>query len=366
MDNPFQVTKPVAPAEVIDRETESSQLAALAREGNNARLVAPRRYGKTSLLKRAQSDLEQSGWVTIYVDLLGIITLEDFAARIERAYTEALKGPVARGFTGLRRSLRPTLTVGGGPIPASASLEVAGRQREALLTRLALPARVFDKTGQRVHVVFDEFQELDNVEGQADAVVRSEIQHHGDAASYVFAGSHLRMMEMLFADRKRAFYGQTERVSLNPLDPEPLAGYIASRFEQTGKEIAPPALDAVLELVEGHPQRAMAAAHALWAATERTADIDQWETARGALMSGVDDDLKTSWVELNTAERKSLVAVARGEPPYQRIGGRAQGSAVTRALAGLEGRGIITRVEDRWHVVDPLLAEWVRSGRLSP
>jgi hypothetical protein len=215
-------------------------------------------------------------------------------------------------------------------------------------------------------VVFDEFQELDNVEGQADAVVRSEIQHHGDAASYVFAGSHLRMMEMLFADRKRAFYGQTERVSLNPLDPEPLAGYIASRFEQTGKEIAPPALDAVLELVEGHPQRAMAAAHALWAATERTADIDQWETARGALMSGVDDDLKTSWVELNTAERKSLVAVARGEPPYQRIGGRAQGSAVTRALAGLEGRGIITRVEDRWHVVDPLLAEWVRSGRLSP
>ena len=137
MDNPFQVTKPVAPAEVIDRETESSQLAALAREGNNARLVAPRRYGKTSLLKRAQSDLEQSGWVTIYVDLLGIITLEDFAARIERAYTEALKGPVARWFTGLRRSLRPTLTVGGGPIPASASLEVAGRQREALLTRLA-------------------------------------------------------------------------------------------------------------------------------------------------------------------------------------------------------------------------------------
>ena len=34
-------------------------------------------------------------------------------------------------------------------------------------------------------------------------MIRSEIQHHGDAASYVFAGSHVGMMRELFSDRRR-------------------------------------------------------------------------------------------------------------------------------------------------------------------
>ena len=254
--NPFQVTKPVAPAEVIDRDEETARLVSLAEEGNNARLVAPRRYGKTSLLRRVQDRLDKAGWITVYVDLLGIVTLDDFAQRVERAYSDALTGTIAKWFVGLRRSLRPTLTVGGGPVPASATVDVGAERREALVARLALPTRVFEKTGRRVHVVFDEFQELDAVGGQADAVVRSEIQHHGDMASYVFAGSQLRMMEMLFADRKRAFYGQTERVLLQPLEPEPLAAYLTSRFERTEKDMTEAALGALLDLVEGHPRRA--------------------------------------------------------------------------------------------------------------
>lgn len=363
--NPFQVTKPVAPAEVIDREEETARLLSLAEEGNNARLVAPRRYGKTSLLRRVQSRFDEVGWVTVYVDLLGIVTLEDFAQRVERAYSDALTGTIAKWFAGLRRSLRPALTVGGGPVPASASVDLGTGRREALVARLALPTKVFEKTGRKVHVVFDEFQELDAVGGQADAVVRSEIQHHGEMASYVFAGSQLRMMEMLFSDRKRAFYGQTEGVFLRPLEAEPLAEYLASRFERTDKDITEPALGALLDLVGGHPQRAMAAAHALWNATDRTADLDQWEAARSFLMAAVEDELKTAWVELSATQRRTLVAVSSGRPPYQRSDGRSQGAAVARALESLEGRGVITRVDGRWHVVDPLLADWVRSGRPS-
>jgi hypothetical protein len=41
MINPFQVTKPVEPEEVIDRKAEMIKLVALAEEGNNVRLVAP-------------------------------------------------------------------------------------------------------------------------------------------------------------------------------------------------------------------------------------------------------------------------------------------------------------------------------------
>jgi hypothetical protein len=39
----------------------------------------------------------------------------------------------------------------------------------------------------------------------------------------------------------------------------------------------------------------MAAAHALWNAAARIADLDQWETARSSLMAAVEDELKTAW-----------------------------------------------------------------------
>ena len=61
-----------------------------ASEGNNSRVVAPRQFGKTSLLRRALHDAERKGWAAVYVDFFGVLTLTDIAQRIERAYAEQL------------------------------------------------------------------------------------------------------------------------------------------------------------------------------------------------------------------------------------------------------------------------------------
>jgi hypothetical protein len=56
---------------------------------------------------------------------------------------------------------------------------------------------------------------------QADrgAVIRSETEHHGDAASYVFSGSVVGMMRELFGDRRRAVYGQAASISFRRRRP---------------------------------------------------------------------------------------------------------------------------------------------------
>jgi hypothetical protein len=222
---------------------------------------------------------------------------------------------------------------------------------------------VAEKTGRRVHVVYDEFQELDALEDNTDAVVRSVIQHHGDAASYVFAGSHVHMMEMMFTDRRRAFYGQTQRVGLSPLDPIALGEYVSQRFDQTGKEVGPSAIDGLLELVKGHPQRAMVVAHALWDATSTVADLLEWDVARLAVMDSVDDELKAAWLDLAVPERQVITTLAHGKGPYHRGGSGQRGGGVQRALNGLEERGTLMQNEGAWRIVDPLLAEWVRGQR---
>ncbi len=359
--NPFRYTKPVGATDLIDRADEIRALLRLAGEGNNARLVAPRRYGKTSLVNRVQADLDHRKWIPVYVDLFGVVTLEDIAERIERSYTTQLTGRLGRWWTSVVRTLHPVITVGGGPLPASGRVEVSV-PAASLLDRLALPRRIYDKHGMRTHIAFDEFQELVTVGHNADAILRSEIQHHGDAANYLFAGSHVGMMDALFADRRKAFYGQTAPVVLGPLAADDLGEYLSDRFGATGKTVDDDALGQLLDFVQGHPHRAMLAAHHLWDTVPDggRAELANWDTAREQVLVALNDEYTQLWDGLSAAQRRVLLDVAHGRPPYRSEGAR--GAVVKNALAHLHASGVVSRVDARrpsWRLVDPVLATWL-------
>src|SRR6185312_6257984 len=91
--NPFIYSHPIAPDDVIDRDAETGQLLAAAVGGHFVRLYAPRKYGKTSLLRRVLRDAERrERMIPILVDLYGVLSIADVAIRFERAYARQLKG----------------------------------------------------------------------------------------------------------------------------------------------------------------------------------------------------------------------------------------------------------------------------------
>jgi hypothetical protein len=368
--NPFRFSEPVPVDELLDRDEEASLLLERAKSGNNSRLVAPRRYGKTSLLTRLVRDARRAGWVAVYVDFFGVLTLDDIARRIERAYSTELQGPAATWFAGVRRMLRPTLRLGGGPIPAGVEVAVDPQAEPPLLERLALPAKLHARDGTRTLVVFDEFQDILATKERADAVIRSEVQHHGDAARYVFAGSHVGMMRELFSDRRRAFFGQAGPVDLPPLRAEDVAEYVADRFEATGKKVGA-GLGPLLDASRGHPQRTMLLAHILWELTDEGEEASEeiWLSAYDEVMHHVRDELRASWSSLPTSQRRVLAAVAENREGVYASGrrqGGSRGGAVSSAIAALHDRGEIVEDVDAasgWRLVDPLLATWVNQGR---
>jgi hypothetical protein len=310
--NPFRYSEPVPAAELIDRDEETSALVETAVSGNNSRLVAPRRYGKTSLLNRLGEAVGKEGWNAVYVDFFGVLTLADVSARVERAYATQLQGSVAAWFEGFRRRLRPSLRIGAEEgVSAEVDLALDPAAEPPLLERLSIPKRMFERTGTRTLVVFDEFQDVLTAADRADAVIRSEIQHHGDAASYVFAGSQLGMMRSLFADKRRALYGQARALDLSPLDPADVAEYVDRRFRDTNRD-AGDAIGPLLDLTQGHPQRTMLLAHLLW---ERTApggraSEEQWLDAARRAMVEVQDELRAIWTGRSPGPGGVLPAVA--------------------------------------------------------
>lgn len=371
--NPFEYTSPLPAEELIDRDPETATLVDRAVDGHNSRLVAPRRYGKTSVLNRVRDELDKEGFACVYVNFFGVLTAADVAQRIELAYSRQLKGRLAAWFAAMRRGLSPSVGahagVGVAGLDAQVRLDPVGQQ--SVLERLALPRRLHEQRGVRCLIVFDEFQDVLTASDQMDAVIRSEIEQHSDAASYVFAGSHVGMMRELFTSQRRAFYGQAGGVELAPLAPPDVAEYLYDRFALGARELAG-GLDGLLGVGAGHPQRTMLLAHFLWEETPAGAVADEEAFARAldrVMGSEVTDELRAVWTKAPAGQKRVLAAVADdlaglyAATTHERVGG-SRGAALQHAAQALEDSGDIVRdkrTQTGYRLVDPLLARWVRA-----
>jgi uncharacterized protein len=372
--NPFVIDSPVAPEDLIDREAEAEQMRDLAEGGHNARLSAPRRFGKTSLLRRLARDADLAGMATVYVDFFGALTLDDVVGRFELAYEAALRGPLARWYAGFRRRWRPSMRIG----PPEANVEIRSLSNDdatrALLELLDLPVHVLERDGRRTLAMLDEFQAVLSVGDGLDGLIRSRIQHHGEVASYVFSGSHPGLMAELFGARERPLYGQARALHLGRLGDQDLAAYIGERFERSGKRVNS-ALSPLLDLVRGHPQRAMLAAHHLWEHTPTATRADEatWSSASETMLGELEDSFERIWEDFSTNERRVMAAVAWAGPwgggsslyaksTLERF--RLSKGTARDVRGALLRRGEIERAaKGRVRIVDPLLEAWIATGR---
>src|SRR3954451_7784139 len=280
MTNPFVYEEPVQPHELVDREEELRTLVERALDARNSRLESPRRVGKTSLIRAVLASSARDGAVPIEVNFLGCVTVADVAERIERAYSAQLYGALCRWFDGLIRTLHPTLSASPGGVGVAVQPEVGSR---GLMDRLALPASIQERSGQQCVIAFDEFQEVLRIDPALPGVFRSILEENRNAAGYIFSGSHPGLMRELFSDRRHAFFAQAAPVELRPLPPDALADFIGARFEAARRDPGE-GLGPLLDLAEGHPQRAMLLAHHLYdnVAAGQTAQIEQWTSAESA------------------------------------------------------------------------------------
>jgi hypothetical protein len=361
--NPFVYSRPIAPDDVVDRDEETRKLLALAAGGHYVRLYAPRKYGKTSLLRRVLRDAERDeGMVPVLVDLYGVLSLADVAVRVERAYAGQLKGRVRARIDEFLQSTGLGLSLSAMGIGARLQLDPRADPLPALHALLDLPLRL-EGEGRRALVVLDEFQDLAKVR-EMDAVLRSHIQFHGEVASYVFSGSEAALMAQLFEAPHAPLYGQAAPLRLGRLAAPDLAAYVADRFRGTEREVGD-ALGPLLQVADGHPQRAMLLAHHLWEDVPQgeAAAHASWQRAYAATLAQLEPELDAHWQRLTTVEQKTLRAVVGGGgSPYrtallERLD--LQKASAQQALRNLSARGEVERDERRYRLVDPLFAVWI-------
>jgi len=294
----------------------------------------------------------------VRVDFSEVLTVEDVAARIDRAYAAAGHRQLARLLRGA--SDRVTLRLGPVEIGPPRTPDGTGRVHDLL----ELPLEVARDSQRRALVAFDEFQDVLAVPG-LDGVIRSHVQHHQEHVSYVFSGSEPSLLRELFAQRARPLYSQALPVRLGRIDSTILAEHIQRKFAATGKD-AGTAADLCAGAGAGHPQRMILLAWHLWERTTPRTPANA-DTARRAIDDSLEHwqpELEATWCALPTNERRVAVALAHGFAPLgkdaHKLTGLARSSSAQHAPRSLIEHG---RPEElpggHYTVIDPLFTIWL-------
>jgi uncharacterized protein len=362
--NPFVYSHPVAPDEIIDRDDETRKLLAQAVGGHYVRLFAPRKYGKTSLLRRVLRDGErEEGLIPVLVDLYGVVSIADVTVRFERAYSRQLKGAIRSRVEDFLQRTGLGLSLGAFGISAKLQLDQRMDPLPALHALLDLPLRLEEGGGFRALIALDEFQDVDKI-SELDALLRSHIQYHGEVASYVFAGSEPGLMKQLFETTDRPLYGSAVPMRLGRLQDVDIAEYVTARFRESERSVGE-ALGPLLGAAKGHPQRAMLLAHRLWEqiAPGATATLDDWSAAHAAAHTELEAEFVAHWRGFAATEQRTMRALVAGDgSPYRAaVLERLQLSKPTaqNALRRLAASAEVESDGQRQVIVDPLFAEWI-------
>jgi hypothetical protein len=382
MPRAFPFESPISKEALIDRRDELHRLHLAAVDGAHVRLAGPRRYGKTSLLLAHEANLDAAGWHTVHVDFYGVTSLAEICARIAHAYAKLPDHHIRAHVESLGQRLGLSLSTSGiginiGPRRPQASHDATLAAASDLLD---LPLKLYERTRKQTLVVFDEFQDLLSAGSTLDGLLRSHIQYHGDAATYIYAGSQPSLMRRLFTDRERPLYGQAEPLELAPLPIDDVLIELTERFAELG-ESPGEALAPLVTAAAGHPQRTMLFAHLLHrelglrevgSSSLRGDDAPDGMALAEAIielaLSQTTEAHQGIWDSLSAGKKAVLAALADGIRP---TGSRAtERSGLTRATLqsalrelGREGqhvsRLLYGGVPGDWRFIDPLFARWV-------
>ena len=376
--NPFYYGDLALDEAFTDRQGELKSLEADLRNGLNVAVIAPRRFGKSSLVRRATQHLLAKGVLVAEVDLMKTPTKEKLASALARSIYRDLAKDVAvkakqqakdhlKMFSGLR--IAPVITV--NPEDSSYSFSFTASHAEAdidatLERLLELPAQLAAEQNKRVVLYFDEFQEITDIDPKLPTLMRAVFQEQTEVA-HVYAGSRRDMMQRLFNDRNEPFYKSAKVMEIGAISPDLFKRFVKERFDSTDRGIADVVLDELLSVTAGHPYGTQELAYALWeeVPTGFTASATDLQAALGAVLRAENAHFTLLWEKSSRAQRLVLQALAL-EPgrvqsaTYRNTFGLPAASTVQRAIGALTHDELVARRADGAHeIVEPFLREWV-------
>ncbi|MCG2724637.1 MAG: ATP-binding protein [Elusimicrobia bacterium] len=371
--NPFVFGEVVEGFNFIDRKAEIKTLVRDIEDGQKIFLIAPRRYGKTSLLVKTTEKLKTRGVRVIYIDLYKTASLEQFTAALGKSMSEMRKlefGEAVKFIKEFISGLRPQFSVNPDG-SMSLGVDATPPQKEVfqmIENLLAYPQRFAKKENQRVVVMFDEFQEIADIGGEPlEKLMRAVIQKQRDV-SYIFCGSKKTMMNEMASRKSRAFFGIGPITHLEKIQNEYFEKYMAGNFSKGNFDYSKEALRAIIRNAGEIPYYIQYLAHELWdmKAEDKKITAQDVEKAVGLIAKRNSPIYQMLWEGFPQTQKRLLQGLA-ADPKATIFSGsfitrfQMKSSAlVKKSLSLLIKKEIIEKENDEYIFTDHWFSIWVR------
>jgi len=353
-----------------DREQETARLLSNFTHGVNTVLISPRRWGKTSLVKKV-CKLAQS-------DKLKIVYLDIFSCRTDKEVYDALASAVLKQtsskFEELMENAKhflsrisPKFTFGPDPLADfSMSLELNSKNNDTDEI-LQLPEKIAQKKGINIVICIDEFQQIAEFKDSKTFQKRlRSVWQLQQSVSYCLFGSKKHLMNELFEKKSLPFYKFGDSMYLPKISTVDWIAYICLRFESTGKHITKELAEQVCLAVDNHSSYVQQLAWLLWIYTQNEATEQNFADAHKDLI-----DQNTPLFEKQTENLsvyqmnflRTIVDDVHSEFTTQevmqkyRLGSSANVSIIKRALIKKE---LIESENKKIYLADPVMKLWLK------
>lgn len=250
----FKTGNPVKGKDFIDRKKHLPLFQTYIDQNQSFMIKAPRRFGKTSIIKHLLEDKKEYEFV--YIDVKIVSNLKSLADKIiNSAYKiSAIDNFLYKAKNSMFDLLKSIQKVRLDDI---AEITIKMNEKEDIdeveyfLHSLDVLNTIAIKKDINVKFALDEFQDILKIASK-DILdkSRSVMQHHNNI-TYIFLGSIETIMTKIFEHKASAFFHFASIVELPTLDVDELYDYSIKAFKD--KDIKCDGLKYLLEYLGGHP-----------------------------------------------------------------------------------------------------------------
>jgi uncharacterized protein len=366
-NNPFSYGKTVDEPYFYGREREVEEIRISMQNATNMILYAPRRIGKSSLVIKVLRELEAAGHPVVYIDLFKVSSreklIELYAREVVRGMKSWEKG--LQWIQGVIRGVEPALGLDHAGMPELRLSIDPLQSARAFEDILNIPAR--SKREKCWVVVFDEFQEIEKLGGEAfEKELRANLQHHKNAA-YLFLGSQRHMLLNMFSRKERAFYNFGKLYHLEKPSATDSMTFVTRRFAAGGYVIDASLAQQMVEQTRNIPYYLQYLGAEIWEIAQLSAKkpAEVYAAALDRLLINQGDYFQGIRGQLTPFQMKLLTAVAiNGTGSYEseflqkfRL---FPPSSVQKAYSRMIDLDILEKQANKFCLTDPFFEMWLK------
>ena len=273
IENPFVFGKAAEGTYFTDRIEDAKRLHANLTHGINTILISPRRWGKTSLVKKVIADINRPDIKPVFIDIFQCKSEYEFyhafASAVIKQTSSRLDERVETAKYFLS-NISPKFSFGSDPMN-DFSLSFEWNPKDDTETDiLQLPEKIAQKKDVHLVICLDEFQQIadfsDTLKFQKK--LRSAWQHQQNV-TYCMFGSKNHLMENIFNDKGMPFYKFGDMMFLKKIPTEEWVPFICAKFQETGKIISPELASKICEATEDLSSYVQHLAWVVWYKTDK-------------------------------------------------------------------------------------------------